>query len=44
MQVNAYAQVGTHRDDAGLGDEAAMDLAVDEVRAVRAAGRTAPTR
>jgi len=32
------------RDDAGLADEAAMDLAVDEVRAVRAAGRAASTR
>ncbi len=30
-------------DDAGLGDEAAMDLAVDEVRAVRTA-RAASTR
>ncbi len=32
------------RDDAGLADEAAMDLAVDQVRAVRAAGRAASTR
>ncbi len=31
-------------DDAGLADEAAMDLAVDQVRAVRAAGRAASTR
>ncbi|MGI8948743.1 MAG: CopG family transcriptional regulator [Ornithinimicrobium sp.] len=32
------------RDETGLGDEAAMDLAVDEVAAVRAAGRAGSTR
>jgi replication-associated recombination protein RarA len=32
------------REDAGLADEAAIDLAVDQVRAVRAAGRAASTR
>jgi len=32
------------REEAGLGDEAAMGLAVDQVRAVRAAGRAGSTR